>query len=108
MTYTYDLNTNGCLILRANVEEREAIRAFANSETGEYGCIAVAEVLESLIDNSELGWIAPEECGDLTDAPILGLRDENGKVTARWAFMDYQVRSFLTDLVETGQAIFVS
>jgi hypothetical protein len=29
-------------------------------------------------------------------------------ITARWAFMDYQVRSFLTDLADTGKAVFVS
>jgi hypothetical protein len=37
---------------------------------------------------------------------MLGIRDSDGKVKARWAFMDYQVRSAQQDLAETGQAEF--
>lgn len=108
MTFTYDLNTNGCLILRADLQDQEAIRQLADSESGEYGCNAELDALESLIANSELDWIAPEEIGALTSAPILGLRNEDGEPIAAWGFMDYQVRSFLSDLVETGKAVFIS
>jgi hypothetical protein len=38
----------------------------------------------------------------------LGIRGDQDEVLARWAFMDYQVRSFLDDLVEHGRAVFVS
>jgi len=108
MTFTYDLNTNGCLILRADPMEREAIKGLAN-EQGEYTSQAEYEALEGLIDNSELCWIRPEECGDLTDAPILGFRDADGNATdMRWGFMDHALRSFLQDLVETGKAVFTS
>lgn len=107
MQFTYDLNENGCLILRADAIEREQLRELAN-EDGEFSSDAEHEALEKLIANSELEWIAPEEIGALTDAPILGLRDEDYKPTSAWAFMDYQVRSFLSDLVACGEAVFIS
>ncbi len=68
-----------------------------------------AEILEDLLANSCLEWIQPEECGDLTDAPILGFRDEEGKATGeRWGFMDYALRSFCEDLRYKGEAIFIA
>lgn len=130
MRYTYDSNTNGCLILRADSEERAMIKQLI-SEQGET-TNAEYDALEHLLANSELDWIRPEEIGALTDAPILGFREPEQELTAdidpdyvyvvghwdgktwyepvraAWGFMDYQVRSFLTDLVETGQAVFIS
>ena len=67
-----------------------------------------AEALEPLICNSELDWVAPEDIGALTSAPILGIRNPAGEVDAAWGFMDYAVRSFVDDLINTGKAIFVS
>ncbi len=107
MSYTYDLNENGVLVIRATNEEREVLRELA-SEEGEYSAQAEYDALDWLVCNSELEWIDPSETGDLTDAPMLGIRDENGEVRARWAYMDYQVRSFVSDLVERGEAVFVS
>jgi len=106
MRFTYDLNTDGCLILYAANEDRHAIAELIKAEGTTDR--AEAEALESLICNSELEWIQPEEIGALTDAPILGLRDEDGKPEAAWGFMDYQVRSFLTDLRDKGKAVFIS
>lgn len=103
--------------------------------------------LEPLVCNSELEWIDPSETGDLTSAPMLGIRHggepasrydvrtgqyiptlngvdisptsfdvdraENiseqaaNKITCRYAFMDYQVRSILEDLRDTGECVFV-
>lgn len=106
MKYTYDLNTNGCLILTADIQDRRAIRRLIAEEgttiTAEY------DALDGLLANSELEWIQPEEVGALTSAPILGLRKDNGEVEAAWGFMDYQVRSFLEDLANTGRAVFIS
>ena len=59
------------------------------------------DFFEILICSSELQWIAPEETGDLTAAPMLGIRDGE-TVVERWAFMDYQVRSVLQDLRDNG------
>jgi len=68
-----------------------------------------AEILEDLLANSDLNWIQPEECGDLTDAPILGFRDEEGKATGeRWGFMDYALRSFCEDLRDKGETVFIA
>ncbi len=91
---------------------------------------------ERLIGNSELNWVGPEVCGDLTDAPILGIwgpdewrdkhEDGDGTILAgadysrtekcvsvcpvleRWGFMDYAVRSVLQDLRDTGKAVFTA
>jgi hypothetical protein len=106
MTYTYDLNTNGVLIIRCDATEQSLIRQV--QETAKCGRDAEFDALESLLCNSDLEWIDPSETGDLTDAPILGIRDENGAVLARWGYMDYQVRSFLDDLIQDGKAVFVS
>jgi hypothetical protein len=67
----------------------------------------IFEALESLIANSELDWIDPSEAGDLTDAPILGIRDENGNATdERWGYMDYAVSDPLEVLREKGEIRF--
>ena len=107
MKYTYDLNTNGCLILTADSQERGWLKELANDQ-GEFTSRAEYEALESLVANSDLDWIRPEEIGALTDAPILGLRKEDGTPEAAWGFMDYAVRSFVQDLIDTGKAVFVS
>ena len=108
MKYTYDLNTNGVLTISCTAQEKQMIRELAHPETGEFDNRAEIDALESLLANSELDWIGPEEIGALTGAPILGFRDENGEPTAAWGFMDYALRSFLTDLVENGKVIFIS
>lgn len=92
---------------------------------------ALYDAFEQLICNSGLEWIAPEVCGDLTDAPILGLfgscepRDNPGRdgfvlagrwdgivwgapVVERWAYLGYMVRSPLEDLRDTGRAVFMA
>ena len=77
------------------------------------------DAFEWLIANSELEWVAPEVCGDLTDAPILGIyaaSPDAGKigqswpfaVLERWGFMSYQLRSPLQDLRDTGEAVFTA
>lgn len=68
--------------------------------------IAMIDALEPLTCNSELEWVDPSETGDLTSAPMLGIRNELGSVSERWAFLDYQLRSPLVDLLETGKAVF--
>ena len=131
MQFTYDLNTNGCLIIRADDTEREMLKELANDQ-GEFTGDAEYQALDGLICNSELAWIRPEEIGALTSAPILGLRGEARPITpdinpdyvhvvghwdnktwyepveAAWGFMDYQVRSFVQDLIDTGKAVFIS
>lgn len=132
MKATYDLNTNGCLILTADAIEREAIAQMV----ADHGCETCSrceqDALDSLIANSELEWVQPEYIGALTDAPILGIYEDDkplpkgqdelyaritghwdgvtwySPVFAAWGYMDYQVRSFLADLVDNGKAVFIS
>ena len=90
----------------------------------------LAEAFEDLTSNSELQWINPEDTGDLTDAPMLGILgdespenkgpygavwqggDANGTrwrpIIQRWAYMDYQIRSPIEDLINNGKVVFVS
>ncbi len=108
--------------LKEKIEEHE----FPDSDDFMY------DVFEPLVCNSELTWISPEYTGDITDAPMLGILgepqpgkegdgrhcgvwdDANGVTQAwyepvlkRWAFMDYQVRSPIQDLVKHGKVVFV-
>ncbi len=87
-------------------DEQDKLNILEWSEDGQN---PETDVLQELVANSDLDWIRPEECGDLTDAPILGYRDQDGRATGeRWAFMDYQVRLFTDDLLEKGVALFVA
>jgi hypothetical protein len=58
-------------------------------------------------------WVRPEEIGALTDAPIISdnvERDDHGDITtvaSVYAFMDYQVRSVASDLLNYGYADWV-
>ena len=58
------------------------------------------------LDPDGLEWIRPEDVGALTSAPMLGRRDGSGRIVDAFGFMDYQVRSVLGDLAETGEAFF--
>lgn len=68
---------------------------------------AMYDFFEGPLSNSEYQWISPEQTGDLTDAPILGILDENDVVTHRWAYMDYAVKSPLVELMKNGRIEFV-
>jgi hypothetical protein len=65
------------------------------------------QTFEWLANNSEYEFVQPEETGDLTAAPLLGVRDEEGKIVQRWGFMAYEVRSPQDDLANTGRCKFV-
>ena len=102
MKYQMDGNK---LILIADEDDRNQLR-----ELGEaiHQDVTMQDFLEPLTCNSELDWIRPEETRiDLTDAPMLGLRNEDGDPTHRWAWMDYQVKSLLEKLRDDGQAVLV-
>jgi len=113
---------------RANLRELET-----DGRNGIVTDAAMFDCLEPLICNSELQWVNPDDTGDLTSAPMLGIMGEEGvkgvtvfaenfglivtgfdgkntmaaPIIARWAFMDYAVRSPLEDLRDTGKAVFV-
>lgn len=95
------------LTITVDHAERAELSAWDNPDKGIQSDAAMHDFLEPLICNSELDWINPEETSDLTDAPILGTRDDQGEVTERWAFMDYQVRSVLEELRDKGTVNFI-
>lgn len=97
------------LIITIDDEERTELRE-AREENEDFDSDAfMCEFLEPLTCNSELDWIGPEETGDLTDAPILGIRDADNYETIvdRWAFMSYETISVQQALLDNGQAIFI-
>lgn len=85
------------------LHRREVSRDMSTSE-------AEAEVLESLIGNG-FHYVEARDVGALTDAPMIADEiDEDLKPivgSSVYAFMDYQVRSIVGDLVEKGEAFFV-
>jgi hypothetical protein len=126
---THEINENGDLVIKAGPKDREAIRGMLKD--GKPPCQHEADCLESLIANSELAWIPEGATCDLTGAPMLGILGEEGTehtvflenhgliptgndgywptfvpILKRWAYMNYQVRSFVTDLLETGECVF--
>jgi len=108
-----DENKVGKLVITIDADEQAELR----------------ELIEPLVCNSELQWINPEDTGDLTDAPMLGILGEestentgpfgaiqcgfwDGKprfqpILNRWAFMESALRSPLEDLLEKGEVVFV-
>lgn len=128
LTYTIDAD-KGALTLVADADAQREIAELIDYKGA--NTATEADALEHLIGNSELQWIDPSDTGDLTDAPTLGILGEesledkpgpygsiyrgddgDGSIFApiieRWAFMDYAVRSFLTDLATTGKAVFTN
>ena len=64
------------------------------------------DFFENQLANCEFEWLSPGfDLDVLTDAPILGVKDENDEVIECYGFMDYAVRSLLGDLYEYGEAI---
>lgn len=109
MNIKHEISTDRkTLTLRTDESTSYDLRTM-RGEDPDWGTIRVeCDALDYLTSNSELQWVDPSETGDLTDAPMLGIRDENGTVLERWAFMSYAVRSFLEDLADKGEAVFTS
>ena len=109
MNINYKFNPDRTkLILWAEPSAMAALEQMKDEDQGEfYSHRAEIDVLDRLIANSELDWVSPSETGDLTDAPMLGIRGEDGMVIERWAYMAYEVKSFLDDLID-GEAVFIS
>ena len=130
--YTIDKDA-GTLILTADEETRKEIRELVEDEREKGWQWLEVEALDWLTSNSELQWVTALDTGDMTDAPMLGIvasedeetrenrgpfgavyvgRDKKGPIYApileRWGFMDYAVRSFLEDLMNAGEAVFVN
>jgi hypothetical protein len=107
------------LVIKVDAEELERLRDQRAADPPAFvmDCF-MYDLFEDLIANSDLEWIDPETalrlCGDLTDAPTLGIwANECGDcdcpgcaTLTRWAFMDYQVCSVQGRLAAAGVATF--
>jgi len=114
----YEILTDGRLRIYCDPEEQRTIEPTASD-----AFLYEGECLEKLLENSELEWMPEGVTGDLTSAPMLGITAErllaeplppsfgevltnsthSSSVIARWAFMSYQVRSYVDDLAQTGE-----
>jgi len=99
------------LIIEVTEQEQKELRELSTFQIASNQ--ALWDFLEPLVCNSELDWIQPEQCGDLTDAPILGIQKalprglgKRYSVSERWGYEPYQVRSPLEDLRDNGRAVF--
>jgi len=118
------------LTIIADDEEREKLRQMRGEDPDKFGTTeSLTEAIESLLCNSDLNWIDPMDTGDLTDAPMFGILGEEttegkgpfgsvlvgsygekGKppvpwyqpIIGRWAYMDYQIKNPLEELIEHG------
>jgi hypothetical protein len=91
-------------VLSVGPFEQAILQTLREEEPDEWGTDKTElEIMEQTLCNSEWDWIQPVETGDLTDAPMIGIRDENEQVIERYAFMSYAVRSFLDDLADKGE-----
>jgi len=122
------------LAIKADEEDRKELTELKEYDPDKWGTTqAEIEMLETMLANSELQWIDPADTGDLTDCPILGIvggddettrqalgpygaihggADESGPffypILERWGYTPYALRTFLEDLLEDGEAVFVN
>lgn len=123
---------NGNLKLTPDTEELENLRRDSAEHEDFQSDVYMYSLLEYLICNSDYQWIQATEIGALTDAPILGIRDNARKATASdntdylflagvwdgatwvedvthaYAFMDYQIISVQERMLQDGYAIFIN
>ncbi len=105
--------TKNCLILSVDAETQAALHNL-RAELNTDGSDAFSsdnnlhEIFEWLTCNSEIEFVYPEETGDLTSAPLLGIRDEHGNIANRWGFMDYQLLSPQDELADFGRCELVA
>lgn len=101
-TITGSIDKHGRLVLRADAEDRATMRA--EVAEGESLDDAVEERMrESLFYNGPFQSVDPSETGDLTDAPMIGVKDEDDNVIIRFAYMDYQILDWREEIMETGE-----
>lgn len=128
------LPVNGNLKITLSESERLVWSQLALDDPGKFRSDnTMHELLEPLVANSELTWIRPEQCGALTDAPILGVWDleenrrrlQRGEVADRgnvllggdsggawvvdvvqcWGWMSYEMYALQEILLHDGFAI---
>lgn len=81
---------NGNLEMTLNKKERKKMRAKYLNDAGTI--VAEQEFIRTHL--SQYQPIKPEDCGALTDAPLI----TDGKSV--WGFMNYQIQSFIQELLD--------
>lgn len=102
---THEFN-DGNLVIKpteAGIKELKALK-----EADElYHNVSFYDSLAELTENHGFDFVYPEETGDLTNAPMIGIVcgvGENGRnVSHRWLFQDYQTKSPLETLLVEGK-----
>lgn len=135
MNYTF---TEEKLVLRLQEGDKELLQTVHDEDPEAFGSDnTMFDFFEHLIANSELDWVQPEETGDLTSAPLLGIisgqevreedwenypepvygwrycgGDEKGAIynpiVNRWGWEPYQVEALLDHLLKHGEATLVA
>lgn len=99
---------NGNLLLSITAEQQEELRELGEDiQTDD----AMYQFFEHMICNCDIDWIKPEDIGALTDAPILGIteQDDDGKITKLhnvWWYPAYVYNSPLAILRDEGEVTF--
>lgn len=111
------------LVITADEAAKKELAELKEEKGEAFGCDDVmGDVFENMIANSELDWVRPEDTGDLTDAPMLGIVGNEGEqvekfygrnfndqpILERWAFMGYQIDSPQDCLLRNGFVVFQS
>ena len=100
-----DKTDKGLLLTVNDDERRELAENYSLDEMNTDN--AMFEFFDDILANSEYQWVTPEECGALTDAPILGTKDENDVVVEAYGWMQYAVKSLLVELYENNEALLI-
>ena len=99
---------NGNLKLIADSNDITELRELQENNPDDFTSDNIMyEFMEEFIGNSEYDFITPESIGALTDAPILGVTDENDNVITAYGFMDYAIIALHDQLLQYGQAVLV-
>lgn len=99
----YFTDTRGRLVFTISKEEQHRLFRFSLQEGGFDSDDTMKTLFDPMLTDNHFDWIEPVETGDLTSAPMLGLRDDENSPYARWAFMDYQIISPQRQLMENGR-----
>lgn len=100
----YEFLKNGVLLIKVEEDERKQLQEDHQNDPDFQSDKYMHEFLEPLTCNSVLDWVDPGEIGDLTDAPMLGIRGTDDQISYRWAWMNYEVKSLQQELLLNGEA----
>lgn len=108
---THEVMADGRLKIKLPTEERENLREMIEDAKANRKGDILGDVIETMLANG-FQWIAPEQVGALTDAPMISDEaecDDHGdlvKIGRVFYFADYQVHDPVEVLYEKGEVIF--